>query len=171
MAGWSMIQVLLAAPLLLACSPQPGGNAAESAAVTTGAAATAALAVGNAATAEPAQAKNEAFATFWARFAAAALAGDARGIAQASAPKVARRGPLDDDVASITPQQVPAAIATVLADPQPIDASGRSLRAVLGGADVPARDKAQPLGYRRVGPLVFEQRAGRWLLTTIYVEE
>ncbi|MFV0623283.1 hypothetical protein ACBY01_04620 [Sphingomonas sp. ac-8] len=175
MADRSMIFAALAASLLVACGAQPSdgaGSATEDAEVVAAPApAPTATVAAPRPMSSPAPAANEKFDAYWQRFRAAALAGDAAGVAAASAPEVTSHGILDSDpIATLSPQEVPAIVAGLLASEEPIDPTGRTLRQVLGDAAAPQRD-GQPLGFRRVGPLTFQQIKGRWYLTEVYPEE
>ena len=168
---------------LAACSAEPGvANATTAPAGATMAAPDADMvAPGTANMTAPAQGAavpgaakpgNEQFADFWQRFRQAALGNDAATIVAASAPRVTTHGILDSDPgAEVAAAKVPALVAQALASDETIDASGRTLRQVLANATAPKRAEGDPLGYRRVGALVFEQVKGRWFLTEIYVEE
>lgn len=115
--------------------------------------------------------QRESWADYWTRFARAARAGDAAGIAAASAPSVMQHGVLDGGpVVKLPRAKVPAAVARLIRDPQPIDARRRPLRDALAGP-APVRGADEPLGHRRLGPLVFQQIRGRWFLSEIYIEE
>jgi hypothetical protein len=169
MADRSMMLAFPAALLLVACGAQPsdgaGRNAGDGAGTAPGSAVVAAP------TPTPARAANEKFENYWQRFRTAALAGDAAGVAAASAPKVTSHGILDSDpTASLSPAQTAEAVQRLLASDEPIDSSRRTLRQVLASGDVPQRE-GQPLGTRVVGPVTFQQINGRWFLTDVYLED
>lgn len=150
---------------LAACSAEPGPANAAAMAVP----AAAAVAQAAPAAAKPA---NEAFADYWQRFRKAALAGDAAGLAAASAATVKTHGTLDsDEQTSVSRAAVPPLVRQALASDTTFDATQRTLRQALESGAVPKRGANDPLGYRRVGSFVFEQRKGRWYLTEIYREE
>ncbi|QNE32473.1 hypothetical protein F1C10_11305 [Sphingomonas sp. NBWT7] len=144
---------------LVGCSAEPGP--ANAAAIMGAQAAPAA--------AKPA---NEAFADYWQRFRKAALADDAAGLIAASAATVKTHGTLDsDEQTSVARAAVPPLVRQALASDTTFDARQRTLRQALESSAVPKRGANDPLGYRRVGAFVFEQRKGRWYLTEIYREE
>ncbi|MCC2975695.1 hypothetical protein LK533_03270 [Sphingomonas sp. PL-96] len=173
MADRSMMFAFPAALLLVACGAQPSDGAGRSVGdgVGTTPGSTAAAAPTPAPAPAPARAANEKFDVFWQRFRTAALAGDAAGIAAASAPKVTSHGILDSDAtATLSPAQAAKAVQRLLASDEPIDSSRRTLRQVLASGDVPQRE-GQPLGTRVVGPVTFQQINGRWFLTDVYLED
>ncbi len=125
-----------------------------------------------AATATPvAAAQDQSLDAFWSKFRTAALANDAAGIAALSAPTVIQRGDLDDSPQlRLSPKQVPAVLAKVLAQPDGVDAAERTQRKMLQDTAVPKRDAAVPDDQFRFGNMEFERGAQGWRLVRVYYE-
>jgi len=108
---------------------------------------------------------------FWDQFRQAALAGDAARIQSLSAAIVEQHGTLDDDpVVKLRGPAIARAVVKVLANPEEVDATGKSLRAIMESGAAPVPDPQQPPTYYRIGNLVFEKGAKGWQLTQLYVE-
>ncbi len=124
-----------------------------------------------AASAAPVAAQDQSLGAFWTKFRTAALANDAAAIAALSAPVVIQRGDLDDSPQlRLSPKQVPAVLAKVLAQPDGVDAAERTQRKMLQDTAVPKRDTAAPDGQFRFGNMEFERGAQGWRLVRVYYE-
>ena len=119
----------------------------------------------------PAIARAESLESFWTRFRAAALAGDAAAIRAMSAPVVIQRGILDDTpIVRLPAARVPAVLAQVLTLSDGVDDANRPQREMLEATPFPRRDPEQPVTTHHFGDLVFKQSARGWRLAEIYYE-
>ena len=109
------------------------------------------------------------FDTFWTRFRAAALAGDAAQLQALSRPVVLAHGELDDDpVRRLPAARVPGAVAAAMAAPDPDGMAGRVIRDSIRAHVRFAPGELDGVGQQRVGPFVFKPGTGGWRLAEIY---
>lgn len=152
-------------PLSLALLVAACGSVADTAAATNAVAAVPTPAAG-----ENAILVSGDFADFWSRFRQAALRGDGAALKAMSAATVLAHGELDDDpIRRLTPAQVPAAVAKVMAASDTLDAQGHTQRTLVQATERLSASDMDGRGEHRIGNFVFKAGAkGLWHLTDLY---